>query len=223
MNALAFFDVDNTLIQGDTQAMEAWFVLKQKKFAIKPVLCFFPVLAASVLARAGRCSLCRQNEIYLKTYTGRTRKSLAAQGRNLFDQVVSQRFFNHMLARIQAHKQRGDVIVLVSAATRHLLTPLVAVIHPDDIFCTELEFDPQGRCLGQALGKICIQERKKEIALFVAREKTLDLSASYAYSDHHSDIPLLACVGHPHAVKPTPKLKSHALKNNWPVLEKKDL
>ena len=47
---------------------------------------------------------------------------------------------------------------------------------------------------------------------------TLDLSASYAYTDSASDLPMLEAVGHPVAVNPDAKLERHARRNGWPIV-----
>jgi len=47
----------------------------------------------------------------------------------------------------------------------------------------------------------------------------IDLERSYAYTDHHSDIPLLKLVGNPVVVNPSFFLRRAAVKNNWPILE----
>src|SRR5262249_24660527 len=60
---------------------------------------------------------------------------------------------------------------------------------------------------------------KAEAARELAAERGYDLTASYAYSDSVSDIPLLECVGHPNAVNPDRGLRRVALERDWPILE----
>jgi phosphoserine phosphatase len=53
----------------------------------------------------------------------------------------------------------------------------------------------------------------------LAGEADIDLSSSYAYGNHQSDLPLLELVGHPHGVEPTEPLKNIAMENAWPILK----
>lgn len=50
-----------------------------------------------------------------------------------------------------------------------------------------------------------------------AREMEIDLDHSFAYSDHHADIPLLESVGHPVAINPTKQLAACANERGWPL------
>ena len=213
----AFFDLDGTLIYGDTQAMEAARLFKRNRTSPRYVWAILRTLAAIRLCRAGRISLARQNEIYLTSYRGFTRDELTAQARVLFETVVRKRFLSMSVETLDAHRRQGDLIVLVSATTRHLLDPFDAVLKPDFVFCTDLEFDARGRATGRAVDGICAEEKKAGIVRSFAREKGIDLAASHAYSDHHSDIPFLSCTGHAHAVNPTAGLARHARKMGWDI------
>lgn len=213
----AFFDVDRTLIKGDSQELEARFIIKNHKPALAYFLSMLFTMGGLQLNRLGWISLIRQNEIYLRSYRGKTRQELESIGTDLFNQVISREFLNGALEILEKHRCREDLIVLVSATTRHLLSPFDAVLKPDHIFCTNLEFDGSGRCAGKAVGGICGQEKKQAVVRAFARENNIDLLSSHAYSDHHSDIPFLASVGYPAAINPTKKLENHAKKMGWPI------
>ncbi len=213
----AFFDVDRTLIRGDSQELEARYFMKHTRVPPGYILSILLTLAALQFNRLGWLSLSRQNEVYLKTYKGQTAQSLADQAQALFTEVICSRFFSGALEMLERHRQQGDLIVLVSATTRHLLIPFESVLKPDHIFCTDLEFDARDRCTGKALDGICAQNKKQAVVRAFARENSIDLLSSHAYSDHHSDIPFLSCVGHPIVVNPTKKLAGHARKMEWPV------
>ena len=71
---------------------------------------------------------------------------------------------------------------------------------------------------GMIQGNVCCQQTKADYVQDLAKEYSLDLSASYAYSDHHHDIPLLESVGHANTVNPTPLLEQVAKKRDWTIL-----
>lgn len=212
-----FFDVDGTLVQGDTQEMEARYLLKKSRFSLSYLWSIILTLAAIQFNRLGWISLSLQNEIYIKSYRGRSWKELVCHARNLFEQLVSKQFFPNSLEILEKHRQQGYLIVLVSATTRHLLIPFKEIIQPDRIFCTDLELDAKGICTGHASGKICAEKEKVIRVQKFAGLHRIDLASSYAYSDHHSDIPFLSCVGNPAVINPTGKLAAHAGRKGWPV------
>lgn len=212
-----FFDVDGTLIYGDSQALEAKFILKNKVPSLAYMGKILLTIFALQLNRMGCISLGCQNQVYLKTYKGRTRQWLEKQARDLFCQVIKKQFIPKSLALIQEHKNRGDLIVLVSATTHHLLIPFEKHLKPDKIFCTHLEFGKTGESTGRASGAICAQEEKQSVVRGFARKMEIDLDQSFAYSDHHADIPLLESVGHPVAINPTKQLAACAKDRGWPL------
>jgi hypothetical protein len=71
---------------------------------------------------------------------------------------------------------------------------------------------------GELDGPFCYGPGKVEAMLEIARWEGLDLGQCYAYSDSHSDLPMLSAVGHPVAVNPDGKLERHARVNGWPVV-----
>ena len=71
---------------------------------------------------------------------------------------------------------------------------------------------------GKTIGPVCIGEEKKVFMEQIAEKYDIDLQTSFAYSDHHADVPFLKAVGHPVAVCPTRRLRSTCMKNNWDIL-----
>ncbi|MCG8563498.1 MAG: HAD-IB family hydrolase [Desulfobacterales bacterium] len=211
----AFFDVDGTLIQRDSQTLEAHHLLGKGPW--HPLYIFR--LLKSLVAGYTRLSMTRQNAHYLKTYAGRPRSFLEQEARVLFHRIIQHEFIPACLGRIAHHRRQGDLIVLVSATTEHLIAPIVHHIRPDFYFCTSLAYDASNRCLGQSRGAICADGEKVKIVQKLARSQGLDLTRSHAYSDHDSDIPFLASVGHPRVIRPNRKLKAYARIKGWPCLD----
>jgi phosphoserine phosphatase len=63
-----------------------------------------------------------------------------------------------------------------------------------------------------------VDHNKKRLTLKLAERIGLDLGKSYAYGNHHSDLPLLELVGHPHVVEPSTILAKVAHQKSWPIL-----
>ena len=213
----SFFDVDNTLIRGDTQEMEGRMLMGRCCHSPGKILTGAAILAAMGAHRLGWISQARQNKAYLNIYRGRHRRGLDDLGQRLYDRQIRPRILSEAMALLESRRRRGDLIVLVSATTEHLLRPLERLICPDRVFCTRLEFDRSERATGRALGGICIGPQKAELVRGFALCRGLNLASCHAYSDHHSDLPLLNCVGRPEVVNPTRKLENHARMGGWPV------
>ena len=115
-----------------------------------------------------------------------------------------------IVARVKAHKTKGHVLVLISGSVRYLGF--------DHLLCTDLEVNPDGRLTGKADGPVCVDKNKKMLMSELAQKIGLDLSKSYAYGNHPSDLPLLESVGYPHAVSPNRILEKIARQRSWPIL-----
>ena len=210
----AFFDLDGTLIRKDSQTLEAVHLLKQGPWSPGYVWGLIVSLAVGYT----NLSMTRKNELYLHTCRGRSKKFLKRQGEILFERAVRPSLVPAVVERLEAHRSQGDLIVLVSATTTHLLEPIRRALKPDVSCCTRLQYDDSGICLGKPRGPICADREKVTQVKALAARLDLDLTASSAYSDHESDIPFLESVGRPVAVNPTPALARHAQALNWPVI-----
>ncbi|HLT85237.1 MAG TPA: HAD family hydrolase [Phototrophicaceae bacterium] len=116
---------------------------------------------------------------------------------------------------IAAHREAGEEVVIVSASSEAVVRPIAGLLGADHVIATrpvvadgrftdELEFYAYGPTKATAITEL-------------ARERGYDLSASHAYSDSITDLPLLEAVGRPVAVNPDRALRRHALAHGWPV------
>ena len=213
----AFFDLDRTLIAGDSQAMELGHILNHEKPSPFFYLKLAGPLFTGILAHLALVSQEFHTLSYMKTYRGQSPQALQERGELLFRQTLCHLFIPQALDLITAHRHDGHMIILVSATPAHIFGPVVNHLKPDDHACTRLDFNGDGRCTGKPHGALCIGSAKAEQVRRLASEYHLDLSSSYAYSDHHADLPFLESVGHPAAINPTRHLSRIALKRNWPV------
>jgi phosphoserine phosphatase len=98
------------------------------------------------------------------------------------------------------------------------LEPVVDDLGFHHLPCSDLEVGSDGLLTGRAEGSLCLDRTKRALAEKLAGEANINLSFSYAYGNHHSDLPLLMLVGHPNAVEPTKPLKNIAIENASPIL-----
>jgi phosphoserine phosphatase len=97
-----------------------------------------------------------------------------------------------------------------------VVEPIGAMLGVDHVIATTLVVD-DGRYTGDV--DFYAYGPNKAVAMrALAEERGYDLSASYAYSDSETDVPMLEAVGHPYAVNPDKALRRLADENGWPVL-----
>ena len=89
----------------------------------------------------------------------------------------------------------------------------------DDIEAAELAVDERGRCTGHLARSPLVGESRAAWMQGHAREHGIDLAASFGYADSHSDLPLLAAVGNPVAVRPDVSLFRHARRSHWTIVD----
>ena len=79
--------------------------------------------------------------------------------------------------------------------------------------------DDRGICTGYLASSPLVGESRAAWMESYAAEHGIDLKASFGYADSHSDLPLLAAVGNPVAVRPDVPLYRHARKARWTIVD----
>ena len=123
-------------------------------------------------------------------------------------------------ARSLLERHRDAERLIITATNRFVTGPIAAALGIPDLLATELEQE-DGRFTGRAVGTPCFREGKVvRLAEWLASrgERLSDFSESWFYSDSANDIPLLSIVTHPVAVHPDDRLRAHAAERGWPIL-----
>ncbi|MEY2398964.1 MAG: hypothetical protein QOJ00_2138 [Actinomycetota bacterium] len=117
---------------------------------------------------------------------------------------------------IAEHKAAGRVVAIVSASPEEIVVPLGEFLGVDRVLATRARVDDEGRYTG-LVDFYCAGPYKPVAMAALAQEMDIDLSASYAYSDSATDIPMMEAVGHPVAVNPDRVLARMAKERDWEV------
>jgi HAD superfamily hydrolase (TIGR01490 family) len=212
---IAFFDLDGTLVVGNTQYLLVKFLRSEGvvglPFVLGSALWFLGykagLLKVTEEARAKASSMLR----------GQTVERVAALMARFTDQQLLPRLHTATLAALQAHRDAGDRVVLLSAALEPVVRSLCGRLGVTDFVGAPCEI-VDGRYSGRLDGAAPYGELKAEMAAeFMSRWST-DPAECWAYADHTTDIALLQSVGHPVAVNPKPGLEEVALQAGWPIL-----
>lgn len=188
----AFFDVDETLITR-TSAID----FLDHRMDRSPA-------ARAALAPAAALPRETAGHAYFALYAGLPVAEVAAQGRAWFAEVAAGLFHPPVLAELRAHADHGRPIVLVSGSFAACVDPIAAAVGAVAVLCSRPRV-ASGVYTGH-VDHMMIGAAKAVAVLAYLEATGCSASASYAYGDHVSDLPMLAAVGHPVVVGDDPGL-----------------
>lgn len=200
----AFFDVDDTLIRGNSMAQ---FLEHHLAACGQPPGTFERLVAGLA---AGKQSRADANRAYYQLFAGCTAARLAAEGAGWFTRATFQ---PDVLAALRAHQEQGDRVFLVSGSFFACLDPVAAAVDADRAYGTRPVI--RDGVLTGAVRAPMVDGTKARLVRLLATTLALDLSRCAAYGDHESDLPMLREVGHPVVVGDDPVLTDVASRRGW--------
>jgi HAD superfamily hydrolase (TIGR01490 family) len=220
---LTLFDLDHTLLDGDTDVLWCDFLLAQG--AIDRSVFQEKNARMEREYRAGTVSPHAFCEFYVSTLAGRTPAQWEPLRREFIDAVVAPRIGRAAHELVERHRNAGELVVLTTATNR-FLTELTAVhLGLPHLIATECDVDADGRFTGRIAGALNMRDGKVARLHEWLQGQRMDLRDcdSTFYSDSVNDLPLLSAVRHPVAVNPDMRLAAIAAERGWPVLQLRDL
>ena len=216
---LALFDLDGTLIEGDSDHAFGEFMVAQG-------------WVEASLHRQRNDDFYRQYQAgtldideYIDFTTGAWRsRPLAEQA------AASQRFMAEVMAPqlkpaahalLQAHRDAGDLIAIVTATNEFITRPIADALGVPHLLAVQLARDAQGRATGRIHGVPSFREGKiTRVHQWLASQgrRLEDFPYSVFYSDSTNDLPLLDIVSEPVATNPSPALAAIAQDRGWRIL-----
>lgn len=214
---IAFFDVDETLINSKSMFDFMQFFLKSKKGKVGVIQFKFykSVLKSLAFLGLGREKV---NKFYYQLYRGEKYKDLMEIGEEWYEarKTKPSFFMQPAIDRLQELKKSGYEIAFVSGSFRPCLEPLARDLNIKTILCGELEL-VDGKITGR-MTQQCIGEHKAKLVKRLARSRNVRLKDCFAFGDHVSDFPMLNVVGHPIVVPNCKALIEIADRNKWEIL-----
>jgi len=215
---LALFDLDHTLLDGDSDVLWCEFliergVLDRASFAARNAQMVRDYRAGSVSVQA----FC---EFYVSTLAARPRLEWEPLRREFLIHVVAPRIGPSAHALVRQHEDAGDLVLLTTATNRFITEPTALHLGIEHLIATECELDAAGNFTGRTQGTPNMRQGKLERLQAWLPSRSIawhDCDATF-YSDSINDLPLLAAVSRPVAVNPDPQLAIEAATRGWPVL-----
>ncbi|MDY1047483.1 HAD family hydrolase [Pseudomonas coleopterorum] len=209
---LALFDLDNTLLGGDSD--HAW----------GDYLCARGILDADTYkARndefyqdylAGRLDLNEYLNFTLEILAATDMAQLDEWHRDFMRDCIEPIMLPKAAALLQQHRDAGDKLVIITATNRFVTGPIAERLGVETLLATEVEM-VDGRYTGRSYDVPCFKEGKVTRLNRWLEENGYDLHDSYFYSDSMNDLPLLEQVTHPVVVDPDPRLHEEAKRRGW--------
>lgn len=130
---------------------------------------------------------------------------------------VLPRLYPQMLQIAYEHQDQGRPIFICTAASQEM-ADLIAIVLTFDGAVGSVSEVADGVYTGRPGGPFTYREGKALAIRELAERESIDLAASWGYSDSESDLPMLRLVGHPVAVNPDPELARVAREEGWDIL-----
>ncbi|POH70344.1 HAD-IB family hydrolase [Cryobacterium zongtaii] len=218
--AIAFFDVDNTLLRGASLyhlGVGAW---RMRFISLADILAFGWNQTRFLAVGEDGVNIARLRMRAMDIITGHTRDELVGLSHDIFDSRLIHRLWPETVAVAHAHLKAGREVWLVTATAQEVADVIAERLDLTGALGTKLA-TVDGIFTGQLVDGICHGSRKAVVARGLAEDRGIDLALCWAYSDSHNDIPLLELVGNPVAVNPDTTLRRYALARGWPIMHMK--
>jgi len=217
LTAAAFFDVDNTVMQGASIFHLARGLHRRKFFTTSDILrAAWQQFYFRVVGVEDPEHIAQARTSALSVIAGHEGRELAELGEEIFDENMAWRIWPGTRALAQWHLDRGQRVWLVTAAPIEIASVIARRLGLTGALGT-VDEQVDGVYTGSLVGEMLHGEGKAVAVRALAEREGLDLDRCYAYSDSSNDLPMLSLVGNPCAVNPDSTLRAHAKANGWRI------
>ncbi len=215
--AAAFFDVDNTIMQGASIFHLARGLHRRKFFTTSDIAkAAWQQFYFRIAGVEDPEHIAKARASGLAFIAGHTVQELQEIGEEIFDENMAHKIWPGTRALAQWHLDRGQQVWLVTAAPVEIASTIARRLGLTGALGTVSEH-VDGVYTGELVGEMLHGEGKAVAIREIAEREGLVLDECYAYSDSHNDLPMLSLVGHPCAVNPDKTLRAHAKSAGWRI------
>lgn len=219
LTAAAFFDVDNTLVQGASIVHFARGLAAHKYFSYSDVLDFAWTQAKfRITGKENAQDVAEGREKALSFIAGRETAELAALGEQIYDDYIADKIWPGTRALAQRHLDAGQQVWLVTATPVELAQTIADHLGLTGALGTVAE-SVDGKFTGRLVGDILHGPGKAHAVRALAIREGLNLKRCTAYSDSHNDVPMLSLVGRAVAINPDADLREVAKVRGWEMYD----
>lgn len=217
MAVAAFFDLDKTILAKSSSFAFARPFYKGgligRSDVIRSAYAQFVFLASG----ADHDQMESMRTYMSKLVTGWEVEKVQAIVAETLDEIVDPMVFQEAIELMDQHRAAGHDIVIISSSGTDVVEPIGARLGADLAVGTQVAVE-EGRYTGEIVF-YAYGEGKAVAMRELATERGYNLDQCFAYTDSHTDLPMLEAVGHPFAVNPDDELRRIADEREWPVLD----
>ncbi len=217
--ALAIFDLDNTLLDGDSDYLWGQFLVEKgivdADHYEKENQRFYDEY------KAGTLDIMAFLRFSLAPLAEHDMATLQAWHRDFMQEKIRPIMQARAHDLINQHREANDELLIITATNSFVTAPIAASFGVNNLIATEPEIR-HGRYTGGVAGTPCYREGKVERLNAWLAETSHSLDGSCFYSDSHNDLPLLQIVDKPVAVDPDDSLAEVARRQSWPIISLRD-
>jgi HAD superfamily hydrolase (TIGR01490 family) len=213
----AFFDVDNTVMQGASIFHLARGLHRRDFFTTREILgAIYKQVYFRVVGVEDPEHVAETRHSALAFIAGHTVTELEELGEEIFDEAMAHRIWPGTRALAQLHLDQGQRVWLVTAAPIEIASIIARRLGLTGAMGTVAEH-VDGVYTGRLVGDMLHGPAKGEAIKALAAREQLDLARCTAYSDSFNDLPMLSLVGEAVAINPDARLRAHARAAGWQV------
>nr|WP_286010017.1 HAD family hydrolase [Larsenimonas salina] len=216
---MAIFDLDNTLLAGDSDHTWGEFLIEQGAVDEKTYR------AANDRFHQNYVEGTLNLDDYLNFSLAPLAEYPTEQLNAWHQQFMASKIEPIILARgeelLASHRAKGDYLLIITATNRFITGPIAERLGVDDLIAIEVEEKEDGYT-GRYSGVPSFREGKVERLTMWLEQNGMTLEDAYFYSDSQNDLPLLQKVDHPVAVDPDEQLRQHAIDAGWRIISLRD-
>ncbi len=213
--SLALFDLDNTLLAGDSDYLWGCFLVD--KGIVDKTIYENANQRFYDQYKIGRLDIHAFLDFQLKPLADHTRATLETWRAEYIEHYIVPILLPAAKTLIAKHRAGGDTPVIITATNRFITGPIADLYSVEHLIATEPE-KINSEYTGNITGIPCFQEGKITLLQTWLKENNETLDDSWFYSDSHNDLPLLNTITHPVAVDPDEILRQHAETAGWPIM-----
>lgn len=212
---LAIFDLDNTLLAGDSDYLWGRFLVERG------------IVDAHHYQREnerfygeykkGTLDIYEYQRFSLAPLVGQDKVILDQWHHEFMEEKIKPIITDESRTLLETHRAQGDYLLIITATNRFITAPIAKELGVDDLLATDPELK-EGYYTGSLIGTPCFQNGKVVRLEQWLVETGFNLAGASFYSDSHNDLPLLERVERPVAVDPDSTLENHARARGWPII-----
>ena len=218
--ALAIFDLDHTLLSGDSDHAWGQFLVDSKivepEHHQKQNDYFYEQY------KAGSLDIEEYLSFALKPLTENALEDMLSLREQFIENRIKPLITQKARDLIAKHQQAGDDLLIITATNAFVTRPIAQLLGFEELIAPEPEI-VDGQYTGGITGIPSFQQGKVTRLEMWLEEKQIDLTGAFFYSDSHNDLPLLKIVDNPIAVDSDEILTDTAKRNGWPIISLRDV